>query len=149
MSAAVLAGALLSLQLGGSLSTYFRAPIKALDKPIQQISTSAAFEASARPTEGTFAKANIRGDLLTPSIAEKVEARFNLREAYAGAHKDGLELRVGQQMINWGNADAVSAIDLLTSRDYTFFSATPDANRLGAPSIMASFAGESTPLRLA
>ncbi len=145
---ALLAGALLSLQIGGQIATYFRAPLTGLEKPIQQLSTSGTFEASLKPTEETFAKINVRGDLLTPSLSETVDARPNLREAYAGAHKEGIELRIGQQMINWGNADVVSAVDLLTSRDYTLFSATPDANRLGAPSVMASFAGES-PLRLA
>jgi hypothetical protein len=138
------------LDLGGRIATYFRAPLDGLvEKPIQQLSTSATLDANARITEGTFAKVQATGDLLTPSIARKVEARGRLREAYAGAHKEGFEVRIGQQMITWGNADAVTAVDLFTARDYTFFSATPDANRIGAPAVMATYAGDSSPLRIA
>jgi len=137
------------LDLGGRIATYFRAPLSGFDKPIQQLSTSVALEADARMTEGTFAKAHATGDLLTPNLSRKLEARVRLREAYAGAHKDGFEVRIGQQMVTWGNADVVSAVDLLTARDYTFFSATPDANRLGAPAVMATYAGDESPLRLA
>ena len=57
---------------------------------------------------------------------------------------------MGQQIIAWGNADVVNAVDLLGARDYTFFSAVPDAQRIGAPSVMATYApdADTSPLRL-
>ncbi len=137
------------LELGGRLFSYFRTPFS-FQKPIQQVSTSAWLEARARMSEGTFANLAVVGDLLTPSAEGKVEGRARLREAFVGAHKDGIEARVGQQIISWGNSDLVHAVDFLTAQDYTFFSVSSDARQIGAPSVMLSYAPDegASPLRI-
>lgn len=139
------------IELGGRVMTYVRAPLTSADRTLQQLSSTAWIDAQARMTKGTFAKISASGDLLTPSIEKKVEARGTIREAYAGAHDDAVEVRIGQQMVSWSNADLAMPLDLFLARDYTFFSATPDAQKIGAPSVLFSVAppAEVTPLRLA
>src|SRR5204863_3996456 len=131
------------------LFSYFRTPFS-FTEPIQQVSTSAWVEAHARMSEGTFANLAVVGDLFTPSAEGKVEGRARLREAFVGAHKDGIEARVGQQIVSWGNADAVHAVDFLTAHDYSFFSVSGDARQIGAPSVVLSYSPSdgSSPLRL-
>ncbi len=139
------------LEIGGRVVSYVRAPLAPPDHSLQQLSSSVWLEGKARMTAGTFAKMSGSGDLLTPSIERRSVARAMLREAYVGAFDGGFEVRVGHQIVTWGNADLVSSLDLFTARDYTFFSATPEAQKLGAPSVTASFAppAEKTPLRVA
>jgi hypothetical protein len=56
-----------------------------------------------------------------------------------GIGDERIDVRIGQQIIPWGNADAINPSDLLTARDYTFFSADPEANRLGVLSARVSW----------
>ena len=51
--------------------------------------------------------------------AERLRPR--LREGYLYLRRPGLEVRAGQQIIPWGQADAVNPTDFLTAKDYTFF----------------------------
>lgn len=131
--------------------SYARVPLESFDKPFQQVSTSAWLDVHAHPTKGTFGNATATADLLAPAVDGRVVARGDLREAYAGAHDEALELRVGRQIVNWSNADLVGPLDVLGARDLTFFSATPEAQRIGQPSVLVSFAppADQTPLRLA
>lgn len=126
------------LELGGRIFTHFRSSFD-FDEPLQQVSTSVWLDMHARMTKGTFAAASVAGDLLTPNIDGKVEGRARLREGYAGAHGAGFEVRIGQQILSWGNADVVHAVDFLTAQDYTFFSANADAKQIGAPSVVLSY----------
>ncbi len=126
------------LEVGGRVFTYLRTPLS-FEEPFQQVSTSLRLEAHARMTKGTFAAIAAQADALTPASSGEVEARARLREAYAGAHAAGFELRIGQQILHWGNADVVHAVDLLTAQDYSFYSADPDARDIGAPSVVLSY----------
>lgn len=126
------------LELGGRIFTHFRSSFD-FDEPLQQVSTSVWLDMHARMTKGTFAAASVAGDLLTPNTDGKVEGRARLREGYAGAHGAGFEVRIGQQILSWGNADVVHAVDFLTAQDYTFFSANADAKVIGAPSVQLSY----------
>jgi len=67
-----------------------------------------------------------------------------------GAHKDGIEARIGQQIISWGNSDVVHAVDFLTAQDFTFYSVSADARQIGAPSVMLSYSPDdgASPLRI-
>ena len=137
------------LVIGGRLSSYIRASLTDVDAPLQQVSSSLWLDANARMTTGTFAKVSLAGDVMTPSSAGRLEGRARVREAYAGGHVGGFEARVGQQILAWGNADGIHAIDLLTASDYSFFSVSGDAKQIGAPSVLLSLAplGESSALR--
>lgn len=126
------------LEIGGRLFTHFRSSFD-FDEPLQQVSSSVWLDAHARMTKGTFASISAVGDLLTPNSAGKIEARARLREAYAGAHGAGFEVRIGQQILSWGNADGVHAVDFLSAQDYTFFSVSADARQIGAPSVVLSY----------
>jgi hypothetical protein len=81
----------------------------------------------------------LTGDALATSLQGGAEFRGRLREGYVGIGNERIDLRIGQQIIPWGNADVVSPSDLLTVRDLTFFSADPEANRLGVLSARASW----------
>ncbi|MBS2011816.1 MAG: hypothetical protein JST00_02785 [Deltaproteobacteria bacterium] len=126
------------LEFSGRLFTHFRSSFD-IDEPLQQVSTSVWLDAHARMTKATFASISGAGDLLTPNVDGKVEARARLREGYAGAHGGGFELRIGQQILSWGNSDVVHAVDFLTAQDYTFYSANADARQIGAPSVVLSY----------
>jgi hypothetical protein len=140
-----------AVDLGGRFMSYARVPLESFEKPFQQVSTSAWLDVHAHPTKGTFANATATADLLAPAVDGRIVARGDLREAYAGAHDDALELRVGRQIVNWSNADLAGPLDVLGARDLTFFSATPEAQRIGQLSALVSFAppADRTPLRLA
>jgi len=137
------------LEVGGRLFTYIRAPF-AIDKPLQQLSSSLWIDARARMSTATFAAVSVVGDLMTPSVEGKVEARARLREAYAGVHTEGFEARVGHQIHAWGNADGLHAVDFLTAQDYSFYSVSADARQIGAPSLALSYSPDdgTSPLKL-
>jgi len=125
-----------SLPLGGRVFAYLRAPLT--DAPIEQASTSAWLE--AHPKMGpTYARVTVSADAFATSVTGGAEVRGRLREGYVGIGNERVDLRVGQQILPWGNADVVNPTDLLTARDYTFFSADPEANRLGVLSARASW----------
>ena len=125
-----------SLPLGGRVFAYLRAPLT--DAPIEQASTSAWLE--AHPKMGpTYARVTVTADAFATSVTGGPEVRGRLREGYVGIGNERVDLRVGEQILPWGNADVVSPTDLLTARDYTFFSADPEANRLGVLSARASW----------
>jgi hypothetical protein len=125
-----------SLPLSGRLFAYLRAPVT--DAPIEQASTSAWLE--AHPKLGpSYARVTVTADAFATSVTGGAEVRGRVREGYVGIGNDRVDLRLGQQILPWGNADVVNPTDLLTVRDYTFFSADPEANRLGVLSARASW----------
>lgn len=135
---AAAAGAATALELSGRAYSYLRMPL-ALGGPVQQASTSLRIDAHARMTNETFAAVSGVVDALHPDVAGDSEIRGRLREAYVGAHAGGFEVRAGQQILSWGNADGVHAVDLLGAQDFAFQSATVDAQKLGAPNMLLSF----------
>ncbi len=137
-------------EIGGRVFTYVRAPISDIHAPLQQLSTTLWLDAHARVSKGTFAAVSVVGDLLTPSADGTMEARGRIREAYAGAHEGGVEVRIGQQIVAWGNADGLHAVDFVTAHDYAFYSVDGDSRQIGAPSVLISYKGEdgASPLEL-
>jgi hypothetical protein len=115
---------------------YLRAPLK--DAPLQQASASAWLEVAPR-LGPSYARVILTGDAFAASVVSEPPVRGLVREGYVGIGDERVDLRIGQQIIPWGNADVVNPTDLLTARDYTFFSADPEANRLGVLSARASW----------
>jgi len=139
-----------SFTIGGRIFGYARVPIeRPLTDPFQQVSSSVWIEGKATFNAATSAKLVLSADALTPSIEGTTELRGNIREAWASAHGHGLELRVGQQIIAWGNADGINVLDLLSATDFRFFTADAEVRKLGAFSTYFSWVpGESGPVEI-
>lgn len=136
--------------IGGRIFGYARMPIEhPVTDPFQQVSTSAWLEGKAKFNEATSAKVVVAIDALTPSLDGTTEVRGRLREGFATAHGHGLDFRVGQQIIAWGNADGVNVLDLLSATDFRFFSADPDVRKIGAFATRLSWVpGEDGPVEI-
>jgi hypothetical protein len=135
----------------GRVFAHLRVPTgDPLGAPIQQASTSAWIQARPRFSEAASATITLTADAIQSALDPTTHLRASVREAYVEALKGGFELRVGQQIIPWGNADGVNPTDFLTAKDLTFFSADPEVRRFGALSARAAFTpnGGSSPLAL-
>jgi hypothetical protein len=109
------------------------------EQPLHQVSASAWLEARPRFNDVTWARVTLTADALAAAVDGTTGLRANVREAYVGAAKSGWEIRVGQQIIAWGNADVINPIDVLGARDYAFFSADSEVRRIGAISAKGSW----------
>jgi hypothetical protein len=140
-----------TFQLGGRIFGYARAPLLSLTtNPFQQVSSSVWLEGKATFNKNTSALAVLQADALTPSLDNTYELRARIREAWASAHGSGLEFRVGQQIISWGNADGVNVLDVLTATDFRFFSADTEVRKIGALSTYFSWVpGKDGPVEIA
>ncbi|MBN1560882.1 hypothetical protein JW998_11570 [candidate division KSB1 bacterium] len=58
-------------------------------------------------------------------------AEFRLREAYVNSYLNHFSLRLGQQVVVWGRADAYNPTNNITPQDMTARSAVEDDRRLG------------------
>ena len=115
---ALLAGALLSLQIGGQIATYFRAPLTGLEKPIQQLSTSGTnFVAQIQNgdlrsfelhPEQVGLKVTDPKDLLGGEPADNAAAMIALFEGAPGAYRDTVLLNAGAALLV---ADKVSSVE--------------------------------------
>ncbi|MGZ3438008.1 MAG: hypothetical protein ACXVDD_00745 [Polyangia bacterium] len=138
-----------SLRLGGQLFSYVRVHLyDPADFAVEQASTSAWLTLRARLSPAVSVRAVATLDLVHASVLPQPTVRGDLREAVLTAVRGGLELRLGQQFVVWGNGDGVSPNDRLTARDYTFFSAEAEVQRIGAPAALLTFVpdGGAAPL---
>ncbi|HVJ91138.1 MAG TPA: hypothetical protein VM580_15150 [Labilithrix sp.] len=137
--------------IGGRLFTHVRAPTSdPLDQSLQQVSASAWLEARPRFNQTTSARLTLTADALAVAIDGTSGFRANLREAYVDASKNGWQLRVGQQIVPWGNADGINPTDVLGARDLAFFAADTEVRRIGSTSLLGSFTpnGGDSPLTI-
>jgi len=74
-----------------------------------------------------FAEARIRYGLQ----GDETRTSVDVREAYVNAHFGRLDLRLGQQIIVWGRADALNPTNNLTPVDFRIRSPLEDDIRLG------------------
>ena len=75
-----------------------------------------------------FAEARIRYGLQADGVQATV---VDLREAYVNAYLGPLDLRIGQQIIVWGRADALNPTNNLTPLDFRIHSPIEDDLRIG------------------
>lgn len=128
------------LGFGGRVFSYARAPTSApADDPLQQVSSSVWLQAHPRLGPSTYAHVVGSVDAMATSVLIEDSLRAALREGYVGAMGHGLEVRLGQQIVPWGNASSFNPTDLLSSADHTFFAADTEVRRLGAPMLWASY----------
>lgn len=66
-------------------------------------------------------------------------ARVRVREAYYSYLGDGIEFRIGQQIIPWGRSDGVNPTDYFTAKDMTLLNPDDEVRRLGAPGFNFSY----------
>ncbi len=84
---------------------------------------------TAKETYGDgFAEARIRYGLQADGLQATV---VDLREAYVNTYLGPLDLRIGQQIIVWGRADALNPTNNLTPLDFRIHSPIEDDIRIG------------------
>ena len=84
---------------------------------------------TAKETYGDgFAEARIRYGLQADGLQTTA---VDLREAYVNAYLGPLDLRIGQQIIVWGRADALNPTNNLTPLDFRIHSPIEDDIRVG------------------
>ena len=84
---------------------------------------------TAKETYGDgFAEARIRYGLQADGLQRTA---VDLREAYVNAYLGPLDLRLGQQIIVWGRADALNPTNNLTPLDFRIHSPIEDDIRIG------------------
>jgi Protein of unknown function (DUF1302) len=128
------------LGLGGRLFSYVRVPTSdPANDPLQQVSSSAWLQAHPRLGQSTYAHVVGSVDAIATSVLVDENVRGRLREAYVDTSAHGLEVRLGQQIVPWGNADGFNPTDLLSSSDNTLFASDTEVRRLGTPMLWASY----------
>jgi hypothetical protein len=135
---AAAAGRSFEIPLSGRLFGDVYVPLQR-DGSGEQISTTSAWLAvDPRWGDGVGARVVGSGDVfISTAGAERLRPR--LREGYLYLRRPGLEVRAGQQIIPWGQADAVNPTDFLTAKDYTFFNHDEEVRRVGSPSLSLSW----------
>ena len=99
---------------------------------------------TAKETYGDgFAEARIRYGLQADGIQATV---VDLREAYVNTYLGPFDLRIGQQIIVWGRADALNPTNNLTPLDFRIHSPIEDDIRIGNAGVRAFL--RLAPLRL-
>jgi hypothetical protein len=99
---------------------------------------------TAKETYGDgFAEARIRYGLQADGLQATV---VDLREAYVNTYLGPLDLRIGQQIIVWGRADALNPTNNLTPLDFRIHSPIEDDIRIGNAGVRAFL--RLAPLRL-
>jgi hypothetical protein len=101
-----------------------------------------AVRTKKEPYGDAFAEARIRYGLQ----GEEQQAFLDLREAYVNAYLGPFDLRLGQQIIVWGRADALNPTNNLTPVDFRIRSPLEDDIRLGNVGARAFF--KFAPFRL-
>ena len=86
-----------------------------------------AVRTKKEPYGDAFAEARIRYGLQ----GDEQQAFLDLREAYVNAYLGRLDLRLGQQIIVWGRADALNPTSNLTPVDFRIHSPLEDDIRVG------------------
>lgn len=130
--------------LGGRVFPYVRVPLGSGlgDTPIQQVSASIWVETKPRLNQWSSAAATVSLDAMRSSVDTETSLRARVREAYIDAYRGGFEMRIGQQIIPWGNADIYNPTDFLSAKDYAFFAADNEVRRLGALDVWLSLTPE-------
>jgi hypothetical protein len=106
------------------------------------VSTTLWLEGAPRMGERSSARFVLEGQMFDQKLPQlgvttaAHELRMRLREGYVGYAHEGVEFRVGQQIIPWGKSDAVNPTDYLSAKDYTQFNPDDEVRRTGALSLL-------------
>jgi hypothetical protein len=68
-----------------------------------------------------------------------VSSHFQVREAYVSYSAQGIDVRVGQQIIPWGKSDGINPTDYFTAKNYTLLNPDEEVRRIGAPALNVQF----------
>ncbi|HCF61885.1 MAG TPA: hypothetical protein DFS52_28300 [Myxococcales bacterium] len=131
--------------ISGRLFTHLFAPFtkQPFQDSIRQLSASLWLSGKASIGEVASAGFTLTGDAFQARVESSEHFRARIREAYFLFAKSGLELRVGQQVIPWGNADGYNPTDFLGARDYTFLASDDELRRLGSLTAQVSWTPDS------
>lgn len=98
------------------------------------------FQPKLQPKLSESVDIKAEGRLYDEDVFDHRGSRDRLLEAYLNVHDPQVDLRLGQQIIAWGRADAINPTDLLTPKDFTHLSAEDEVDRrFGLPAGMANF----------
>jgi hypothetical protein len=103
-----------------------------------------AVRTKKEPYGDAFAEARVRYGLQ----GDEQQAFVDLREAYVNAYLGRLDLRLGQQIIVWGRADALNPTNNLTPVDFRIRSPLEDDIRIGNAGARAFLRLAPSPFRL-
>jgi hypothetical protein len=128
-----------SLELSGSVRAGLWSSSRELDDDRDLAPAALWLKAGARVSESLRLQGE--GYVSRQDMASRRpdNSRSVLREAYADAVRDALDLRIGKQIIAWGRADRFNPTDNLTPRDFTLLVADDDDQRIGAAAIKADY----------
>ena len=131
--------------ISGKLFTHLFAPFTRapLDDSLRQLSASLWVSGKASLGEVATARFTLTGDAFQARLGSAEHFRARIREAYFLYASSGLELRVGQQVLPWGNADGHNPTDFLGARDYAFFASEDELRRLGSLTAQAAWTPHS------
>ena len=108
---------------------------------MEQSSISSWLDYDAHSDSGFGVRAIGQVDGFLKSIENPGHAsvRGRIREAYGSFLGQGIEIRLGQQIIPWGKSDGVNPTDYFTAKDYTLLNPDEEVRRIGAPSLNVSY----------
>lgn len=108
---------------------------------LAQSSFSLWLDLDSKTTTGMGARFIGEADLLAKSVEHPSEfsAFAQMREAYVSYLSEGIDLKIGQQLIPWGKSDGINPTDYFTAKNYLILNPDDEAKRLGAPAINISF----------
>ena len=111
------------------------------DGQLAQSSLSVWLDADTKVDQGFGARAIGEFDFFAKDMErpDHVSAFVQLREGYVSYLGDGLDLRVGQQIIPWGKSDGINPTDYFTAKKYTFLNPDDEVRRVGAPAVNITF----------
>jgi hypothetical protein len=110
--------------------------------PLRQASTSIWIQADPKVGTRSSAHFTLTGDYFETSLDGNPDVRklrMGLREAYVNYAYQGLEFKVGRQIVPWGKSDAINPTDVLPAKDYTFFNPDEEVRRIGATSALIAW----------
>jgi hypothetical protein len=99
----------------------------------------AALWLKAEPRLGESIGALVEGWTRDDDLPESGRRKSKVREAYASASADAVDIRLGRQIIVWGRADQINPTDNLTPRDFTLLVPETGDDRLGTLAALGAY----------
>lgn len=139
-------------ELSGRLFSDVYVPLeKKLTKPLTQLSVSLWLQGDHQFSEELAARAILEAngfDFNNSNVSgrgQSTHVESTLREVYLSYFSGGLELRAGRMILPWGKSDGMNPTDYLSARNYTFFSADTEVQRVGGAGVQLSLTPEAAP----
>jgi hypothetical protein len=123
--------------LSGSLRSSYWSSSRTLDD--REHLAVAALWLKATPQLGPHTSLFVEGWVMNQQLFREQETAGELREAYLDVSLSSLDLRVGKQIIAWGQADRINPTDNLTPRNFTRLFTEDDDQRLGTVALKATY----------